>query len=122
MKSLKLTGQESALIEVLHRAQGNHGLSALHDVQEAVAEGLNVPLNKVYGVVSFYHHFSVEPKGKYQIAVCYGTACYVKGAPQVVNALEEKLALKPARLPKMASFPGCRTLPRSLQSCSCHDH
>lgn len=86
-------GQESALIEVLHKAQEIMGYLP-RDVQEAVAEGLNVPLNKVYGVVSFYHHFSVEPKGRYQIAICNGTACYVKGAPAVISSLEEELGIK----------------------------
>jgi NADH:ubiquinone oxidoreductase subunit E len=86
------------------------------DVQEAVAEGLNVPLNKVYGVVSFYHHFSVEPKGKYQIAVCYGTACYVKGAPQVVNALEEKLGIKAGETTEDGKFSLAAV--RCLGACS----
>ena len=107
-------GQESALIEVLHRAQEIMGYLP-RDVQEAVAEGLNVPLNKVYGVVSFYHHFSVEPKGKYQIAVCYGTAL-VKGAPQVVNALEEKLGIKAGETTEDGKFSLAAV--RCLGACS----
>ncbi|WP_374991752.1 NADH-quinone oxidoreductase subunit NuoE family protein, partial [Acinetobacter pittii] len=51
-----------------------------------MAEELDIPVAKVYGVVSFYNFFSMEPKGKYQISVCTGTACYVRGAGKVLEA------------------------------------
>ncbi len=86
-------GQESALIEVLHRAQEMVGYLP-REVQAAISEGLGVPLSKIYSVVSFYHHFTTKPKGKYQISVCKGTACYVKGAPSVVERLEKELGFK----------------------------
>lgn len=86
-------GQESALIEVLHQAQEMIGYLP-REVQSAISQGLGVPLNKIYGVVSFYHHFTTEPKGKYQISVCMGTACYVKGAPSVLERLEQELGFK----------------------------
>ncbi len=86
-------GQDSALIEVLHQAQELVGYLPVK-VQIAIAEGLGVPLSKVYSVVSFYHHFTTKPKGKYLISVCAGTACYVKGAPAVIERLEEELGIK----------------------------
>jgi NADH-quinone oxidoreductase E subunit len=108
-------GQESALIEVLHKAQEIMGYLP-RDVQEAIAEGLHVPLNKVYGVVSFYHHFSVEPKGKYQVAVCNGTACYVKGAPAVISGLEEALGIKAGETTEDGKFSLAAV--RCLGACS----
>ena len=71
--------KKSALIIVLHKAQ------------EILAEELEIPVAKVYGVVSFYNFFSMEPKGKYQISVCTGTACYVRGAGKVLENLEKEL-------------------------------
>lgn len=82
-----------ALIPVLHQAQQIFGYLP-KDVQIHIAEGLNVPLSDVYGVVTFYALFSMKPKGKYQIGVCMGTACYVKGAVKVLEALEQQLKIK----------------------------
>ncbi|MCL6638131.1 MAG: NADH-quinone oxidoreductase subunit NuoE [Firmicutes bacterium] len=87
-------GQPSGLIQVLHRAQEIVGYVP-REVQERVAEGLDVPLSDVYGVVSFYALFSLKPKGKYKISVCAGTACYVRGTVQVLEALEKELGVKP---------------------------
>lgn len=58
-----------------------------------VAEGLNVPLEEVYGVSTFYSQFALSPKGKYNISVCLGTACYVKGSGDVLNKLTEILGI-----------------------------
>ena len=78
------------LIEVLHKAQEIFGYLP-EEVQAHVAEKLNVPESKVYGVVTFYHFFTMQPRGKYQIKICLGTACYVKGADQVLGRLKEEL-------------------------------
>lgn len=86
-------GQESALIEVLHQAQELIGYLP-QQVQEVIAKGLNVPLSDVFSVISFYHHFNIKPKGKYQVSVCKGTACYVKGAPEIIERLEHDLGIK----------------------------
>ncbi|HHU51630.1 MAG TPA: NADH-quinone oxidoreductase subunit NuoE [Firmicutes bacterium] len=82
-----------ALIPVLHQAQLIFGYLS-KDVQIRIAEGLGVPLSEVYGVVTFYSFFSLKPQGKYTIGVCLGTACYVKGAAALVEALEENLGIK----------------------------
>ncbi|MDA3886916.1 MAG: NADH-quinone oxidoreductase subunit NuoE [Candidatus Delongbacteria bacterium] len=81
------------LIGVLHKAQGEFGFLP-QKVQETVAELLGIASSKVYGVVTFYSYFTMEPKGKYPISVCTGTACYVKGAEKVLKEFEEKLNIK----------------------------
>ena len=78
------------LIEILHQAQHLFGYLPV-EVQQFVAEELNIPVNKVYGVVTFYNAFSMKPRGKYVINICTGTACYVKGAPRIIQILSELL-------------------------------
>ncbi|MCQ2379984.1 MAG: NAD(P)H-dependent oxidoreductase subunit E [Victivallaceae bacterium] len=81
------------LIQVLHRAQKIFGY--LPDVvQKHVAGKMFLPTSKVAGVVSFYNYFSTEPKGKYCIDVCLGTACYVKGSEKVLSEIERVLGVK----------------------------
>jgi NADP-reducing hydrogenase subunit HndA len=83
-----------ALMPVLQQAQDIYGYLPI-EVQKIIAEGLGVPLEQVYGVVTFYAQFSLNPKGKYSIAVCMGTACYVKGAAAVLERIEQKLGVEP---------------------------
>ncbi len=78
------------LIQVLHRAQGIFGYLP-REVQCFVAEQLSLPVSKVFGVVTFYSFFRTKPLGKYVINICLGTACHVKGASDLVAALEEAL-------------------------------
>ncbi len=87
-----LQEKQGALISVLHRAQEIFGYLP-QEVQEFVAKELKVPVAKVYGVVSFYHFFSMTPKGKYPVSVCMGTACYVRGAEKVLNSLKNYLGI-----------------------------
>ena len=63
------------------------------EVQTMVAEGLNVSLEEVYGVSTFYSQFALSPKGKYNISVCLGTACYVKGSGDILNKISEQLGI-----------------------------
>lgn len=88
--------QEGALIPVLHEAQELFGYLP-EQVQKMVAEGLGISLAEVYGVATFYARFSLEPKGKYNIQVCMGTACYVKGADKVLEKLQEILGIEPGK-------------------------
>ncbi len=81
------------LIEILHRAQRIFGYLPL-EVQSFVAEELNIPVNQVYGVVTFYNAFTMKPRGKYVINICTGTACYVKGAPRIIQMLSELLGIE----------------------------
>ena len=85
--------KQSALIKVLYEAQHIFGYLS-KDVMLFVAEKLDVPASKIYGVVSFYSYFTTEPKGRAQIKVCMGTACFVRGAQTITNQLESQLGLK----------------------------
>ena len=80
------------LINVLHKTQEHFGYLPA-EVQKAVAEFLGIPVGRVYGVVSFYSFFTMKPKGKYAISVCLGTACYVKGAEKILDALKSELKI-----------------------------
>ena len=79
--------QSSALIEVLHAAQELFGYLE-NDLLYFVARGMKLPPSKVYGVATFYHFFSLQPKGEHTCVVCTGTACYVKGAGDLLTAVE----------------------------------
>ena len=84
--------QAGAVIPVLHKAQEIYGYLPI-EVQTMIAEGLNVPLAEVYGIVTFYAQFSINPKGRYQIGVCLGTACYVKGSGEILEKVKEILGI-----------------------------
>ena len=81
-----------AVMPVLQDAQEIYGYLPI-EVQKMVAEGLNVPLEEVYGVSTFYSQFALSPKGKYNISVCLGTACYVKGSGDILNKISEELGI-----------------------------
>jgi NADH:ubiquinone oxidoreductase subunit E len=83
---------KSRLMAVMQEAQEVYGYLPI-EVQNTIAEGMDVPLEKVYGVATFYAQFSLSPKGKYNISVCMGTACYVKGSQSLLEALTEKLGI-----------------------------
>ncbi len=80
--------QPDALIEVLHTAQELYGYLD-RDLLVHIAHGLKLPPSRVYGVATFYHFFSLKPKGKHTCVVCMGTACYVKGAATLVKTVED---------------------------------
>ncbi len=86
-------GRSSDLIMVLHKAQNLFGYLP-RQVQEMVAEGLNVSLNEVYGVITFYNFFSTVPTGRHGVKVCLGTACYVRGGQAVLEKAEKELGVK----------------------------
>ena len=85
--------RQDALIEVLHNAQELFGYLD-SDVLVYVGHSLRVPLSRVYGVATFYNFFSMKPSGEHTCVVCMGTACYVKGAGQILEALEQKHGIK----------------------------
>jgi NADP-reducing hydrogenase subunit HndA len=78
---------------VLHEAQEVFGYLPV-EVQEKISEGLNVAMSEIYGVVTFYTQFSINPKGKYKIGVCLGTACYVKGSGDILEKIKQKLGIE----------------------------
>lgn len=85
-------GQDGAVIPVLHKAQDIYGYLPI-EVQEMISEGLDVPLAEIYGIVTFYAQFSLNPKGRYQIGICLGTACYVKGSGDILEKVKEILGI-----------------------------
>lgn len=89
----KYNNAPGELINVLHACQGEFGYLP-EDVQREIASNLNVPVAKVYGVVTFYSFFTMIPKGKYPISICMGTACYVRGAEKVVEEFSKLLGIK----------------------------
>jgi len=82
-----------ALIEVLHTVQETFGFLT-DDGLKYVAASLRVPYSKVYGVATFYHFFTMKPPGKHTCVVCTGTACYIKGAPVLLNAVKEAAGIQ----------------------------
>lgn len=88
-----LPSKQGELIRVLHTAQGIFGYLP-KEVQMYVAKKMEVPVSKVYGIVSFYSFFTMKPKGQYDISVCLGTACYVRGADKVLAEMEKELGIK----------------------------
>jgi len=86
-------GKKGPLMPVLHEAQKIFG-SIPFEVQKVISEKMNVPLAEIYGVVTFYSQFSLEPKGEYVVGVCLGTACYVKGAQEIINKVESIIDVK----------------------------
>ena len=80
------------VINVLHKVQGEFGYLPA-EVQELVAKELNIPVSRVYGIVSFYSFFTMTPKGEHPISVCLGTACYVRGAEKVLDELKRQLGI-----------------------------
>ncbi|MDD6390395.1 MAG: NADH-quinone oxidoreductase subunit NuoE [Firmicutes bacterium] len=101
---------EGALIPVLHEAQELYGYLPM-EVQLAISKGLQIPLAEIYGVVSFYSQFSTEPKGKYRISVCLGTACYVKGAQEILQTFESRLGIEVGQCTDDGMF--------SIEPCRC---
>jgi NADH:ubiquinone oxidoreductase subunit E len=85
--------EKGALIPVLQQAQEIFGYLPLK-VQEYISEGMNVSLQEVYGVSTFYAQFTLEPQGEHNIGLCMGTACYVKGAKLILEKVQEELGIK----------------------------
>lgn len=102
--------QKGALMPIMQQAQDIYGYLPI-EVQTMIADGMGISLEKVYGVATFYSQFALNPKGKYQISVCLGTACYVKGSGDVYSKLEEVLGIKGGECTADGKF--------SLDACRC---
>ena len=84
--------EQGALMPIMQRAQDIYGYLPI-EVQEVIADNLNIPLSQVYGVATFYSQFALKPKGRYKIGVCMGTACYVKGSAKVLEKIQDTLGI-----------------------------
>ena len=87
-------GTQGAMMPVLQKAQEIYGYLPI-EVQKIIADEMDTSLEEVYGITTFYSQFALNPKGQYAIAVCLGTACYVKGAQDLVDRITLKLGLTP---------------------------
>lgn len=99
-----------ALMPVMQKAQDIYGYLPI-EVQSIIAGEMGIPLEKVYGVSTFYSQFALNPKGKYKIAVCLGTACYVKGSGELFNNVQKVLGIKSGEITEDGKF--------SIADCRC---
>ena len=95
--------EKDNLIQMLNEVQEHYGYVPMH-VQKVLSEFLNVPMAEIYGVVTFYSRFSLEPQGKYKISVCLGTACFVKGSQKIMDRLVDRLKIKEGETTKDGLF------------------
>ena len=103
-------GEKGALMPVLQQAQEIYGYLPV-EVQQIISDEMQIPMSKIFGVVTFYSFYSLQPKGKYKISVCLGTACYVKGSGQVYEKLQQVLGIGGGECTPDGKF--------SLEACRC---
>lgn len=101
---------KGALMPIMQKAQEIYGYLPI-EVQSIIADEMDVPLEKIYGIATFYAQFALNPKGKYKISVCLGTACYVKGSGDILNKLKDVLKISDGECTPDRKF--------SLESCRC---
>ena len=106
----ELKDEKGALMPIMQKAQEIYGYLPI-EVQTIISDEMNVPLEKIYGVATFYSLFTLNPKGKYKISVCLGTACYVKGSGDVYAKLQEILGVSGGECTPDGKF--------SLEACRC---
>ena len=85
-------GVKGSMMPILQKAQDIYGYLPI-EVQQIISDETTIPMSKIYGVVTFYSFYSLQPKGKYRISVCLGTACYVKGSGQVYEKIQSLLGI-----------------------------
>ena len=99
----RYVNEKTPLMMILNDIQNEYGYIPL-EVQELVSQRTGVSVADIYGVVTFYSFFSLAPKGKYVIGCCLGTACYVKGAQQIIDKFSEIIGIKPGETSKDGLF------------------
>lgn len=109
-------GDKSALIQILLDVQREYYWLPKEALLK-LSERLEIPLNRIYHIATFYTAFSLTPRGRHQVTVCTGTACYIRGAPQLLHKVEEMLKVKPGETSSDMRFtlttvscPGCCAL------------
>ena len=106
----KYKGQKGALMPIMQEAQDIYGYLP-YQVQKIISDETGIPIEKIYGVATFYAQFSMSPKGKYIVSVCLGTACYVKGAGKILEEVENNLGIGDGECTADGKF--------SLEVCRC---
>ena len=95
--------EKDNLIQILNEVQEHFGYIPKY-TQEQLAEFLKMPMAEIFGVITFYSRFTLEPKGKYTISVCLGTACFVKGSQKILDRLKERLKIEPGQTTEDGMF------------------
>lgn len=106
----EMKDEKGALMPIMQKAQEIYGYLP-YEVQKIISDDMGVPMEKIYGVATFYSMFNLQPKGEYQISVCLGTACYVKGSGAIFDKLKEKLDIGGGECTPDGKF--------SLDACRC---
>ena len=106
----ELKDTKGALMPIMQQAQEIYGYLPI-EVQTMISDETGIPLEKIYGIATFYAQFALQPKGRYQISVCLGTACYVKGSAAIFSKLEELLGITNGQCTPDGKF--------SLDACRC---
>ncbi len=102
--------QKGALMPMMQKAQDIYGYLPI-EVQKIISDETGIPLEKIYGVATFYAMFALQPKGKYKVSVCLGTACYVKGSGKIYEKVQEVLGIKEGECTPDGKF--------SVEACRC---
>ena len=106
----ELRGEKGCLMPIMQKAQEIYGYLPI-EVQKIISDETGLPLQKIYGVVTFYSQFNLSPKGRYQISVCLGTACYVKGSGDIFDKIKRTLNIESGECTPDGKF--------SLDACRC---
>jgi NADP-reducing hydrogenase subunit HndA len=106
----EMRDEKGSLMPIMQKAQDIYGYLP-YEVQKIISDTMNVPMEKIYGVATFYSQFNLYPKGEYKISVCLGTACYVKGSGEIYDKLIEKLGIQGGECTMDGKF--------SLDACRC---
>ncbi len=101
---------KGALMPVMQKAQDIYGYLPI-EVQKIISDGMGIPMERIYGVATFYAQFALQPKGKYRISVCLGTACYVKGSGKIYEKIQDILQIQGGECTLDGKF--------SLDACRC---
>ncbi len=99
----KYSKEKSNLIQILNEVQEYYGYIP-ENAQVEISEYLSITMAQIYGVITFYSRFTLKPRGKYHIAVCLGTACYVKGSEKILDRAKEKLGIDVGETTKDGKF------------------
>ncbi|MBE6009599.1 MAG: NADH-quinone oxidoreductase subunit NuoE [Lachnospiraceae bacterium] len=106
----EMKDMEGCLMPIMQKAQDIYGYLP-EEVQKIIADELDIPMEKIYGIATFYSQFNLAPKGENQIQVCLGTACYVKGSGNILRRVQEKLGINTGECTPDGKF--------SLDACRC---
>lgn len=102
--------QKGSLMPIMQNAQEIYGYLP-YQVQKIIADETGIPIEKIYGIATFYAQFSMSPKGRYEVSVCLGTACYVKGSGDILERVERELKIKDGECTPDGLF--------SIETCRC---